>query len=55
MRATIESAIVRDTEDRLAVFDTVAADVIEAAKVEELRTEVADSLSVEARIAPPAG
>ena len=55
MRAPIQRAVVRDTEARLAVLDSIAGDVTRAARVEELVTEVADSLDVDATIVPAEG
>jgi valyl-tRNA synthetase len=55
MRAPIRTAVVRDSAERLALFDLVSNDVTEAAKVEQLRTEVADTLGVDATIDPPEG
>ena len=52
MRAPIQRAVVRDTEARLAVLDSIAGDVTRAARVEELVTEVADVLDVDATIVP---
>ena len=53
MGAPIERAVVRDTAPRLALFDTVVADVAEAGKVTTLTTGPGESLSVETTIVPP--
>src|SRR5690606_23308722 len=50
MRAAIQSAVVHDTQDRLDLLTSVADDVTDAAKVAQLRTEVADALRVEATV-----
>jgi valyl-tRNA synthetase len=47
MKAAIARAIVRDTAERLAVLDTVRADVCAAGNVRDLVTEVADALAVD--------
>jgi valyl-tRNA synthetase len=52
MRAPIELAVVSDTAARLALLDSVASDVADAAKVVELRTQEADALAVDATVAP---
>jgi len=51
--APIERAVVRDTAERLELFATVADDVAEAGKVDELAVATGEALSVEATIAPP--
>jgi valyl-tRNA synthetase len=53
MRAQISLAVVRDSAERLELLGTVLADVVEAGNVAELRTEVAETFSVEATVVPP--
>jgi valyl-tRNA synthetase len=53
MRAAISVAVVRDTAERLELLGSVLADVVEAGNVAELRTEVAETISVEATVVPP--
>jgi valyl-tRNA synthetase len=53
MGSPIEQATLYDTAERLALFATVAVDVADAGKVEELLTEAADSMLVETKIEPP--
>ena len=53
MGSPIQQATVSDTSERLALFATVAVDVADAGKVEELLTATADTLLVETKIEPP--
>ncbi|HTO00566.1 MAG TPA: valine--tRNA ligase [Microthrixaceae bacterium] len=53
MGSPIESAIVHDTPERLALFATVSSDVVLAGKVESLSTDTADEYSVDTVITPP--
>jgi hypothetical protein len=52
MGSPIQQATISDTSERLALFATVAVDVADAGKVEELLTATADALLVETKIEP---
>jgi len=53
MGSPIQQATVSDTAERLDLFSTVARDVADAGKVEELLTETAEALLVQTKIEPP--
>jgi valyl-tRNA synthetase len=55
LRADVDSVVVRDTPERLALLDQVAPDVAEAGRVADLTTEAADEFSVGVALAPVAG
>jgi len=52
MRATVESATVSDTPQRLAALALVTDDIREAGAIDELATAEAEAFSVEVRLAP---
>ncbi|MBL8776459.1 MAG: valine--tRNA ligase [Acidimicrobiales bacterium] len=52
LRADVESAVVRDTAERLALLEPALGDVQESGNVAALTTEVADEPSVDVVLAP---
>ena len=52
MGSPIESAVLHDSTERLALFATISSDVVLAGKVGDMSTEAADDFSVETVIAP---
>ena len=53
LRADVESVVVRDTADRLALLEPALGDVKESGNVATLTTEAADTPSVDVTLAPP--
>jgi valyl-tRNA synthetase len=53
MRAEVARAVVHDTQPRLEMLATVLSDVVAAGSVIEVRTEPAESFSVDATVVPP--
>ncbi len=53
LRADVESVIVRDAAERLALLEPALADVKESGNVASLTTEPADAFTVEVTLAPP--
>jgi len=53
LRADVESVVVRDTAERLALLDLALDDVRESGNVATLTTEAADAFAVEVTLAPP--
>jgi valyl-tRNA synthetase len=52
LRAEVSSTVVRGTPQQLAALDAARADVMEAGRIAELRTEVGDELTVDVTLAP---
>jgi valyl-tRNA synthetase len=51
LRAEVASAVVRGTPEQLAAFEAARADVVEAGRIAELRTEPGDELLVDVTLA----
>jgi len=51
LRARAERVVVRDRQERLAILETVAADLREAGNIERLETVEGDGFAVETTLA----